>query len=328
MMPKPIRSTLVFAVALFTAGCVVNNQQLRTYHVDEKSVELTDVPFLPQETDQGGPAALATILWSTDLTISPSDLTEDVYNPESGSSPPQAMVFTTRRSGRIPYILDSNTIDLDMVKELQSGHPVMVLLRSTYFFFWHEWYYAVVVGVDPDSSQFVMRMGLKKRVVMSYGDLLAAWRPGHYWAMAVAKPDPRPASIPVSAEPAKWVAAAEPFVALGKPDIAIKADTAATKRWPDLVLTWAALGKASYLSGDLPGATVAYAGAIKVDPGNAEMHALLAQVLFDRQCSEQAEDEIKKALPLEADPAKRAAYEQTSTQYGLLGGPSVVCQLN
>jgi hypothetical protein len=324
-MPKPIRSLLISAFALLAAGCA-GNQQLSDYPVDGKAVELTEVPFLPQDNDQGGPAALAALLWSTDLTVSPSDLVDQVYNPESSSTPQQAMVFAARRSGRIPYVLKSSTIDLDMVKELQAGRPVMVLLHTG--FFYQEWRYAVVVGVNPAANQFVLRLGSEKRAIMTYGELLSAWHDSGYWAMVVSKPDRSPASIPVTANAEAWIAAADPFVSLGTPDIAVKADVAATKRWPDLPLTWAALGKTSYLSGDLAGATLAYVGAIKVDPNNAEMHAKLAQVLYDRQCAEQALEEINKALPLEADPEKHAAYQHTGEQYGWHGGPSVVCPLD
>jgi cytochrome c-type biogenesis protein CcmH/NrfG len=111
-------------------------------------------------------------------------------------------------------------------------------------------------------------------------------------------------------------------------EAAAQAYAAVTRRQPDDAGAWAGLGRSQYAMGGLRGATVAFANASRLDPQSAALHHSLARVLIERECADQAEDEIDLALTLEKDPRQLAAYRKTETLVAAHSGPSVVCPLD
>lgn len=308
------------ALALAVAGCA-SGPQLRDYHVSGKAVELKEVPVYSQSGYQGGPAAMAMMLAANGAQVSPADLVPLVYDARTSDSPQGSMHTAAARYGRVPYVLKSRQLDLDVVHQVQAGHPVLVLLRSGVVL--KQWQYAVVVGVDPAGSTFTLRTGTEPRKVLAYGDFVAAWHDSAYWAMLAALPD----EIPEAASARDWLDGAALIERLGKPEAAAQAYAAITRRWPNEAAAWAGLGRTYYTVRNLRGATVAYSTAVTLQPDNAAAHNGLALTLLDRQCADQAEDEINRALDLERDPVLRGAYLQTQREVAKHSGPSVVCPL-
>jgi tetratricopeptide (TPR) repeat protein len=314
------RSILIRSAAAL-AGCGIG-PQLRDYHVDNKAVELTEVPFYPQDAYQGAPAALAEMLGAVGVQVSPEELLPQVYDAKTDDSPQHALHLAAAHYGRMPYVLKSQTLDLDLVRTVQSGHPVLVLLREGVLP--RRWHYAVVVGVDPASSSFVLRSGLQRRRVMGYSELLFAWKDSGYWAMLVLPPG----ELPEPAVQQEWLDNAALIEQTSGPaGAAVQAYAAAKIRWPDSAPAWFGLGHANAVAGNLRAATGAYLNAIALQPDNSAAHAALAQVLLDRHCADQAEDEINRALTLQQDPRLRDGYQQTLAQVQDHHGPSVVCPL-
>ena len=302
------------------AGCAAG-PQLRDYHVGGRAVELKEVPFYAQDGYQGGPAALAMMLAANGAQVAPADLVSLVYDAKADDSPQGAMHSAAARYGRVPYVLKSKQLDLDVVHQLQSGHPVLVLLHTGLVL--KQWQYAVVMGVDPAASTFTLRTGTAQRQVMSYGDFVAAWHDSAYWAMLTALPG----DIPEAATVRDWLAGAALIERFGKPEAAAQAYAAITQRWPEEPQAWAGLGR-SYAAVHNPrGAITAYYKAVSLQPDNAAAHNGLALALLERQCADQAEDEVNRALELEHNPSLRAAYLQTQREVAKHSGPSVVCPL-
>jgi hypothetical protein len=75
-------SGIVIGALALCSGCASNvGNMLAELEQYDASVELTDVPFHPQVTDQCGPAALATVLNNSDIPVSPEELRSRVYIP-------------------------------------------------------------------------------------------------------------------------------------------------------------------------------------------------------------------------------------------------------
>ena len=70
-----------------------------------EKVELTQVPFFPQEEYQCGPAALATALASFGVKVTPEELVPQVYIPERKGSLQVEMLAAARRHGLVSYQL-------------------------------------------------------------------------------------------------------------------------------------------------------------------------------------------------------------------------------
>ncbi len=91
------------------------------------TVELTQVPFFPQEEYQCGPAALATTLASFGVKVTPEQLVPQVYIPERKGSLQVEMLAAARRHGLVSYQIAPRFEDL--LRELAAGHPVIVLQK-------------------------------------------------------------------------------------------------------------------------------------------------------------------------------------------------------
>ncbi len=157
MFSKWQRLCFVVGALALISGCASNiGNMLAELEQHDGSVELIDVPFHPQVTDQCGPAALATILNSADIPVSPEELRSRVYIPDRKGSLQLELLAATRHYGRIPYVIDP---DLNAVlSELQSGRPVLILqnLGPKLMPIWH---YAVVVGYLPNAQADAVRQG-------------------------------------------------------------------------------------------------------------------------------------------------------------------------
>lgn len=314
-----LRPAAVLA-ALLLCACS-SEPQLRDYRVSGPAVELKDVPYYAQGGEQGAPAALAMLLGGSGVQAAPADLAPLVRDPRSGEVSTEAVRGVPGRYGRVAHVLRSRQLDLDVVRQVQAGHPVLVLLRSGMVL--RQWQYAVVVGVDPSANSFVLRSAGEPRRLMAYGELVAAWKDSGYWAMLGL----RPGDLPEDANAAEWLAGAAQMEQAGKVEAAVQAYAAVTQRWPNEAMAWLGMGRAYYALHNLRGATISYSNAVRLMPGSAAAHNGLAQALVERQCADQAEDEVKLALELERDPRVRAGYFKTQRQVDAYSGPSVVCPL-
>lgn len=247
-------------------------------------VELSGVPFFPQDAYQCGPAALAAVLADSGLAVTPEALVSQVYVPGRRGSLQAELIAATRRHGRVPVRLpaDSASDAASIETELRAGRPVLVL-QNLGLSWLPRWHYAVVVGFDPERRTWLLRSGKRERVEWPDAGFQATWERAGRWAMVAADPE----RIPASVAAVDWIAAAAPFEVLGDFDVARTAYEAATRRWPDSALSWQATANLRYRSGDLAGAEQALRRALAAEPGAATRNNL-AQILAERGCRDAA----------------------------------------
>lgn len=281
------------------AGCATpqTDRLIESAAAFPRPVELTTVPFFPQETHQCGPAALATVLNNgSGLNITPEELTPQVYLPERQGSLQFELLAAARRHGRIPYVLRPQLEAL--TTEVASGHPVLVLqnLGVSAVPFWH---YAVVVGFDLTRAEVVLRSGRESRHITSLRTFEHTWRRGDYWAVVVLPPD----TLPQTAEELPYL---QSVLALEKlkrwQDAAIAYRTALT-RWPKSLGAHMGLGNSRYALGDLRGAEDAFRAATRAHPDAAVTFNNLAQVLADQKRWREAGQAARKAVEIGGENA-------------------------
>jgi hypothetical protein len=264
-------------------------------------VELTGIPFYPQEKNQCGPAALATALGSAGVVLLPQQLEDEVYLPARRGSLQLEMLAASRRAGIVPYVLEPQPSDL--VQEIAAGHPVVVL-QNLRFDWLPQWHYSVVVGYDLAAGTIVLRSGSEERLVMHIEDFDRSWAKAQRWAFVALPPD----RLPATARESEFVSTVAVFERVS-PASAAHAYQAALKAWPNDLFARMALGNIAYRQGHLDDAEAQYRQAATVHPDAADAWNNLAQVLYEKGRLGEARTAASRAVAIGG--AHMATYEST-----------------
>ncbi|MBI3547357.1 MAG: PA2778 family cysteine peptidase [Gammaproteobacteria bacterium] len=280
-------------IFLLSSGCsTLQTERIRnTAGAFPDPVELTTVPFFPQEAYQCGPAALATVLNSNGVAITPEELSSEVYLPKRKGSLQLELISATRRQGRIPYVLRPQLESI--FAEVSSGNPVLIL-QNLSFWWYPMWHYAVVVGFDLPHDQLILRSGREQRHLVPIEVFERTWRRGDYWAMVVVPPD----RLPFTAEEIPYVQSVAALERLSRWNETSEAYRSALKRWPKSLGAQMGLGNSRYALGDLAGAEKAFHQATQDHPAAGAAFNNLAQTLADQGRWHEAQRAAQQAVQI------------------------------
>jgi len=281
---------LVVGMLAFVSGCASDiRNMLSDLEQQRGDVELIQTSFYPQVTDQCGPSALAAILNSSGVTVTPEVLKSRIYIPDRQGSLQIELLAATRGYGRMPYLIDTNISAL--LDEVRAGRPVLVLqnLGSNRAPVWH---YAVVVGYLADERRFILRSGDQKRHVTSASRFARTWQRAGYWGVLSLQPG----EMPASPDADKYVQSVAAVEAIGDIASAAAGYHAATERWPEHSLAWLGMGNAYYAQGNLNSAESAYKRILSMDSDHLIALNNLSQVQIDRGCFKDASATLDAAL--------------------------------
>jgi tetratricopeptide (TPR) repeat protein len=297
------RAFFIFFVIPAIAGCALQDIRytLPTDPSPPDQLLLEQVPFFPQNAYQCGPAALAMVLQSIGVTVSPDELVSMVYIPDRKGSLQIGMIGAARRLGTLAYPIQG----LDcLIRELNAGHAVIVLQNLGLSWF-SKWHYAVVVGYDLNRRQVILHTGTTALRHVGLSNFRWTWRRGDYWGLVVV-----PAGdMPACAQENAYLRAVLGLQQSGHPEAALEAYAAGTERWPQSAGAYLSLGNALYAGGDLAGSVQAFGTAASLDPNNGDAFNNLAHVLAESGRLEEALEAVQKAL--EQESPNRATYMQT-----------------
>lgn len=255
------------------------------------AIELSDTPFFAQEAYQCGPAALATVLQAADVPVLPQDLVAQVYVPAKQGSLQVEMLAAGRRAGRIPYRIAP---ELEAIRsQLIEGRPVLVM-QNLGLRLLPAWHYAVVVGLDPEADQIVLRSGTERRRLTSSAEFLRTWRLADGWAVVVL----RPGELPAEVEPSRYLRAVAMTERFLSPQDRRAAYQAALRRWPDDATAQFGLAFAWHADGNFRQAESGYRSLLMDHPEHAAAWNNLADMLQSRGCHTQARNAAQTALTI------------------------------
>jgi hypothetical protein len=291
----------VVCAAVLVSGCAV-----RSFTLPEgPAVDVSDVPFHPQTEYQCGPAALATVLGHSGVSITPEALVPQVYVPAKRGSLQPEMMAAARRAGRLPYRLPPSQDAL--LTEVAAGRPVLVL-QNLGFPAFPRWHYAVVVGFDPAANDILLRSGTERRRRESSGWFFRSWERAGNWAFVALQPG----DVPATAEPVSYIELLEQRAGLLADAELDRAYAAALERWPADALVVFAAATRLHRRGELAAAETQYRQLLVAEPGHVGARNNLAEILRERGCLEAARDEAHEALRYAgSDAAFREAVEDT-----------------
>jgi tetratricopeptide (TPR) repeat protein len=283
-----IRGAAFLLAGLLLAGCAGRSPLVPL--ALPGTIELTRTPFFPQADFQCGPAALATVLGEAGVPTSPDALVPEVYLPDRQGSLQVELRAAVRRRGQMPVAVRGDLGALSAA--LRAGSPVLVL-QNLGLQRWPVWHYAVVIGLDPEADEVILRSGTTYRERMEAARFRASWGG---WGFTVHSPEAPPAW----ASAADWLETVAVWARLGQHEAAWRATTAAIDRWPDRADVWLAHGNAAYASGERQMAARAFESAVALQP-TAGGYNNLAHVLGELGCHEAALAALASARPLGGD---------------------------
>lgn len=143
---------------------------------------LLSVPFFPDDTDQCGPATLASVLTFWGVPTEPLTLKQEIYLPKLKGALPIDLAEAARARG-----LEAKAYrgSLDDVKaEVMAKHPLVAFLNLGTSFF-PRGHYVVVTGFDDHQQGLYLHSGLEQNAFMPYDQFLRHWQKTGRWTLLV-----------------------------------------------------------------------------------------------------------------------------------------------
>ncbi len=298
------RSRLLPALFVVLAGCAPIPQTVSELPVSAPAIELDDTPFYPQERYQCGPAALTTVLAKSGAEVSLEDIVDKVYLPGRQGSLQVELLAAARTEGRLPYVIDGT---LEAIwKELAAGRPVLVLQNLGVSAI-PRWHYAVVVGIDAERGEIVLRSGTDQRRVTPIRTYLQTWRRGGYWGMVVVAPGELPAAVDRS----RYFEAIAALEQTGRTEEAAVAWQTALQQWPGDTVALFGLANAYLAQAEYAAAETAYRDLLEHDGKLNAARNNLALALAEQGEFDAAIEEIGVAISANSDPALEKELRST-----------------
>lgn len=316
----PLFRFAAVAALLLLAACASTPQSDRLLqgaaarHGLPPRVELSRVPYFPQDALQCGPATLAMVMdYLPAKRLTPEDLYREVFTPGRKGSLQMDMIGATRRHGLLAYVIRPEMADL--FAEVNAGHPV-IILQNLSFNWYPVWHYAVVVGYDLGRGDVILRSGPDKRQILSMRLFERTWARGGRWGLLVLPPG----QLPARADPRSYLSAVLGLEQARRWDAAARAYRAALARWPDSEGASLGLGNSEYAQGRLAAAAAAFRDGVARHPDSAALNNNLAQTLLDLHQPAAARPYARRAIALDGkNPSYRDTWRQVET--ALQGAP-------
>ena len=297
-------SRLAPALLVLLTGCASVPPSVGELPYPQRAIELEDTPFYPQERFQCGPAALTTVLEKSGAAVLLDDVVEKVYLPGRRGSLQFELMAATRTEGRLPYEIDGRLAAV--WRELEKGRPVLVLQNLGVSAI-PRWHYAVVVGIDAERGEIVLRSGTDRRRVTPIRTFLHTWRRGDYWGMVVLVPG----ELPADADRSRYLEAAAALEQAGRVEEAALAWRAALRQWPGDTVALFGLANAQLALQDFAAAEASYLDLLQRNAGLLAARNNLAVALSEQGKHGAAMTEIELALAENRDPELEDALRDT-----------------
>ena len=295
--------TILLVLISFISGCASHSRALSEPSFD-RPVILSNTPFFPQDAYQCGPAALATLLGSAGVNVTPKELEDSLYISKRKGTLQVELLATARKFDVIP-VSQEGTLNT-LWQALEHRTPVLIL-QNLAFSWYPKWHYAVVVGFDPKSQEVLLRSGREKLRREKLHSFEESWRLANHWMLSLLPGEPIPPFIQEQA----YITAVNGLYETGHQARALSATESAAQHWPNSMLSWMALGNLHYQQQHYQRAERAYRSALNSAPSHPAPPHNLAWALIKQSKKAEAKKYALLALERSATlPAHlQAAYQ-------------------
>ncbi len=282
----------------FLGGCTVPPQtqwlQQHSPQITPSRSVLEQTPFFPQARYQCGPASLAMMLNYHSVQVKPEELVPLVYLPKRQGSLQLEMTAAARSFGMMIHPVSKHLKAI--IHEVRSGNPVLIM-QNLSFNWYPRWHYAVVIGYDLKTEEFILRSGTHKRLIVPFSVFERTWQRAEHWGILVLPPN----QIPTSATMFSFISAINQLEQVGQYQSALEGYSAAHSRWPDEDLPLFGLGNVYYQRQSFKKAIQAYQRALKINPQSSETWNNLAYAYLKANRFELSLKAIYRAVQLSPD---------------------------
>lgn len=183
--PRSVRQRVMLVLAAcLLSGCAQSRVSLAPDPGHDRQVRLS-LPFYPDNTDQCGPSALASVLAYWGRPAEPESLRKEIYRESLKGSLTVDLLLAAESRGLSAEMLEGG---LDRVKsELEAGHPVIAFV-NTGFSFYPVGHYMVLTGYDDRRRSVFAHSGLKRDQEISYRKFNRQWEKTERWALLILPP--------------------------------------------------------------------------------------------------------------------------------------------
>ena len=281
----------VFVLLSACATPPQSKQILETFPSKPSQILLSDVPFWPQTEYQCGPAALAMVLNQKGVNVEPNQLISHLYIPDKKGAVTPEMLALTRHYERIPVRIKGHLSQI--LRQLENGRPVVVL-QNLGLEILPKWHFAIIVGYDQSTSEFILHTGDIEQRHMLFSVFERTWARSGYWAMIILSPSERPDAEDL--EP--YLKSIIDFEAMGNKKVARLGYQQILKHQPQNFTALMGLANIAYQEGQFKLATELFESLTLQYPNRPEVWNNLAYSYLKMHLNEQALVAVRKAIKL------------------------------
>lgn len=258
----------------------------------------------PQQEDQCGPAALATMLAARGVLVEPSELRHKLYIPGKQGTLTTEMVARARRYGLLVYPLKPQLQVL--LREVSEGNPVLVF-QNLGFDWRPRWHFSVVTAYDLQEEKVTLTPGLAGDYDVGISLFEKTWLRAGGWAVVMMPPD----QPPFTAQASVFLKAANELERVGETGAALAAYKAMMARWPANDLAYFGAGNSAYARGDYANAQGYFQAYLERSPDSSSGWNNLAYSLAAVNCHHGAMAAMACAMDLApGNEALLASFEE------------------
>ncbi len=247
----------IFLLLLLGSSCATRVDYQKEYALGDAAL-IEDVPFIPQEKYQCGPAALGMLLRYRGKTPDQKELTAQVYTPGKKGSIQSDVTSGARRQGMLALPVSKMP---ELLREVQDGNPVLVL-QNLGLSWYPRWHYAVVIGFDLEASELILHSGETDALSMDLSTFERTWARAKNWGLLVVNPG----YLPSTATELDLVKASAHLEQQRYLTAAARSYRAILRKWPESLGAHVGLGNVNYQQDKLEAAAAILKEATRLHP--------------------------------------------------------------
>jgi len=176
------RRTFIALAACLLAGRVLPNASGAPASDDPGKQVLLKVPFFPDNTDQCGPSALASVLGYWGKPVEPARLKQEIYRAHLKGSLTIDLMLAAESRGLSAEMANGSLVRVK--KELDAGHPVIAFVNAGYSLY-PVGHYLVITGYDDRIKCIFAHSGMTRDQRISYRKFDKQWEKTQRWALLI-----------------------------------------------------------------------------------------------------------------------------------------------